>query len=364
MTKLFGSTIKSSELRKRVGDMGQIAGYKRYELREGNRKGVEAVDIWNASGLNFTVLVDRGLDIFSASHCGRSLCWHSSTGPIAPSFYEPEGLGWLRGFQGGLVTTCGLTYAGAPCEDEGEPLGLHGRASYTPATQVETGAQWVGDRYGVWVAGKIRETRVFGANLVVSRTISTVMSEPRIFLHDIVDNEGFDRTPFMLVYHINLGYPVVDSGSVLSVPVASVEPRDEEAADGFKTCRRFHKPRKGYAEKCYYYELKADPDGMVYAGVVNRKFDGGRGLGVYLKYRKDDLPHFVEWKMMGEGTYVVGLEPGNCLVSGRATERKEGRLKFLEPGQRAEIHLEIGVLTSRREIADFEKKVQSCAGKK
>ena len=55
------------------------------------------------------------------------------------------------------MTTCGLTYAGAPCEDQGEPLGLHGRASYTAATQVETGAQWVGDRYGVWVAGKIRE---------------------------------------------------------------------------------------------------------------------------------------------------------------------------------------------------------------
>ena len=363
MAKLFGVEIKPDELRKRVGDMRQIAGYKRYELREGNQKGVEAVDIWNAAGLNFTVLVDRGLDIFSASYCGRSLCWHSPTGPVAPSFYEPEGLGWLRGFYGGLLTTCGLTQVGAPSEDEGELLGLHGRASYTPGTQVETGAQWIAERYSVWVAGRMRQTRVFGENLVVSRTISTVMGEPRIFLHDAVENEGFERTPFMFLYHINLGYPVVDSGSTLICPVISVVPRDDEAADGLRTCRRFHKPRKGYAEKCYYYELGADDEGMVYAGVVNKKMDGERGFGVYIKYRKEQLPHFVEWKMMGEGTYVVGMEPGNCLVSGRAIERKERRLKFLGPGERAQFHIEIGVLSSQRDIAVFEKDVQNCTRK-
>jgi len=58
---------------------------------------------------------------------------------------------------------------------------------------------------------------------------------------------------------------------------------------------------------------------------------------------------------------VVGMEPGNCLVAGRAVEREEGRLKFLEPGQRAEFHLEIGVLASKRDITAFEKNVQGCA---
>jgi hypothetical protein len=364
MAKLFGADIRPNDLRKRVGDMGQIAGYKRYEFREGNQKGVEAVDVWNGTGLGFTVLVDRGLDIFSASYCGRSLCWHSSTGPVAPSFYEPEGLGWLRGFYGGLVTTCGLTYAGAPCTDQGEPLGLHGRVSYTPASHVETGAQWIGDRYGIWVAGKVRETRVFGENIVLSRTITTVMGEPKILIHDVAENEGFNTSPFMFLYHVNIGYPVVDSGSTLICPMIHAAPRDKEAADGFNTCRRFHSPRKGYAEKVYLYELGADADGVTYAGIVNRKFDGGRGIGVYIRYKKAQLPHFTEWKMMGEGTYVVGMEPANCLVLGRATERKEGRLKFLEPGQRAEFRLEIGVLASRRDIADFEKKVKNCAGRK
>ena len=47
---------------------------------------------------------------------------------------------------------------------------------------------------------------------------------------------------------------------------------------------------------------------------------------------------------MGEGTYVVGMEPGNALVLGRDVERESGRLQFLEPGERREYDLEIGVV--------------------
>jgi len=38
--------------------------------------------------------------------------------------------------------------------------------------------------------------------------------------------------------------------------------------------------------------------------------------------------------MMGKGMHVVGLEPGNCLVGGRAEERAAGRLSFMEPGSK------------------------------
>ena len=34
------------------------------------------------------------------------------------------------------MTTCGLTYMGAPCTDAGDTLGLHGRISNTPACDV------------------------------------------------------------------------------------------------------------------------------------------------------------------------------------------------------------------------------------
>ena len=62
--------------------------------------------------------------------------------------------------------------------------------------------------------------------------------------------------------------------------------------------------------------------------------------------------------MMGEGIYVVGMEPGNALVEGRAREREEGRLKFLKPGEEKKYWLEIGVLCGRGELKEFEEKIK------
>jgi len=53
---------------------------------------------------------------------------------------------------------------------------------------------------------------------------------------------------------------------------------------------------------------------------------------------------------MGEGTYVVGLEPANCWVQGRAHDRQQGVLQFLAPGERVSTHLQIGVLPDQAAI--------------
>ena len=59
--------------------------------------------------------------------------------------------------------------------------------------------------------------------------------------------------------------------------------------------------------------------------------------------------------MMGMGTYVMGLEPGNCLVEGRAKERAAGRLSFLEPGEEKEFVVECGILDGDEELQGFLK---------
>jgi hypothetical protein len=63
--------------------------------------------------------------------------------------------------------------------------------------------------------------------------------------------------------------------------------------------------------------------------------------------------------MMGEGAYVVGIEPSNCHVEGRDKMRREGTLKFLAPGEQREYDLEIGVLPSNQEILSLERLIQS-----
>jgi hypothetical protein len=113
------------------------------------------------------------MDIVWAEHNGRSLCWNSSTGVVHPAFYEEGNFGWLRGFGGGLLTTCGLSSFGPACEDEGEFYGIHDRASYLPASNVQTGETWHGDECEIWCSAQVRQTRVFGPNLLLTRRITT-----------------------------------------------------------------------------------------------------------------------------------------------------------------------------------------------
>ncbi len=355
MAKLFGKEYTREEITQRVGDVFQIAGIRKVRLADGNEEGVEAYEVKTGSGFYFTVLASRGLDISTAEHNGRALAWRSSTGDVAPQYFEPEGLGWLRTFYGGLVVTCGMTYAGAPCTDEGKELGLHGRFSHTPAKNVCVSCEWDGDDYVMEISGKIRETVVFGENIVMTRKILAKMGEDRFWIHDVIENQGFETQPLMLLYHINGGFPAIDNGAELVAPVVSYVPRDAEAEKEKELARNLTAPIKGFKERCYYYEMKADENGWVTTALVNRNFGEGEGFGFYAKYRKDQLPKFIEWKMTCQGTYVVGMEPANCLVEGRDKDRARGILQFIEPGEKRRFDLEIGCLTSKSQIEALDR---------
>src|SRR5260370_1256249 len=129
--KLFGHAYTRQEILRKVGSISQIGGIRTYTLNDGASSGVKAIDIHNGNGMLFTILPDRGLDISRFSYHGASLCWHSSTGEVHPSFYEADEFNWLRTFYGGFLVTCGLTHMGLPDEDGGVKLGLHGRYSNT-----------------------------------------------------------------------------------------------------------------------------------------------------------------------------------------------------------------------------------------
>ncbi|MFH1007113.1 MAG: aldose 1-epimerase family protein [Candidatus Latescibacterota bacterium] len=360
MPNLFGTYLTKGELLRRVGDISQIAGVQCAQGTEGNERGVQAVHFKTGTGFRFTVLPSRGMDLSLAEHCGRPLCWRSSTGDVGPSFFEPEHYGWLRSFSGGLVTTCGLSNVGAPCTDQGEDLGLHGRIAHTPAKHVYVDGKWVDDEYIMWAQGTMRETRVFGENLELTRKVWAKLGENRLFIEDTVENIGFDPTPLMILYHINGGYPAVDEGSRLVSPTTSVTPRDADAEVGLADYAVFQKPTPGFKEWVYSHEMKADKKGRVHAALINHGFDNGAGFGFYVAYQKEALGHFTEWKMNGEGTYVVGMEPANCEVDGRAEVREKGALEFINPGEQKRFELEIGVLDSKEQIAAFEEKVRTC----
>jgi hypothetical protein len=361
MAKLYGRSY-NKDIMRYVGKMGQIAGIRLVELSEGAERGVKCAIVSSGTGLSFLVLLDRGMSISDTHYRGAALGWKSQTGDIRPEYYEPAGKGWLGGFFGGLLTMCGLTYCGAPCVDQGEQLGLHGKIAYTPAEFVRTRSEWIGDDYLMTLQGTVREASVFGPNMVLNRRIEVKLGENKIRFADSVVNEGWRVEPFMILYHFNIGFPVVDDGSKFISTSTKYVPRDEEAWEDQENFGTFQGPTKGYLEKVYFHDTKVDNDGFSYAGIVNPNFNDGEGIGVALRYRKLELNRLTEWKMMGEGEYVVGIEPANTLVLGRDKERHWGTLQFLKPGEKRDLYLELDVLTNKAEIASFEEKVSGLTG--
>jgi hypothetical protein len=55
--------LRKRNMLKFVGDFSQVFGTKDYTLNSGIAQGTRANDIKNGSGLEFTVLPDRGMDI-------------------------------------------------------------------------------------------------------------------------------------------------------------------------------------------------------------------------------------------------------------------------------------------------------------
>lgn len=76
--------LSKREILKYIGDFSQLFGTKEYTLHGGKAEGVRAVDVKNGSGLEFTVLPDRCMDIAWLSYKGNNLSYISKTGIVSP----------------------------------------------------------------------------------------------------------------------------------------------------------------------------------------------------------------------------------------------------------------------------------------
>jgi hypothetical protein len=344
----------------RTGRLSQLGGISAFLYAEGRAKGVSTLRVRTARGLEYWIVPDRGMDIFECSWRGRSLCWHSPVGVVHPAYYSNRGLEWLRTFAGGLLSTCGLTTAGAPSVDEGEELGLHGSIANTPAESVQWLERWTDDDCEFVVSGMVREASVLGHNLLLTRRISTSLHGNRILIQDAVENQGIRDSPLMLLYHFNFGYPLLTPNSRLFAPSRKAEPATELAAQSAALWHSFEAPVLGIGERVYFHDMDAGADGTVTCVLVSDQ--EARDFGVCLRYSKATLPEFVQWKMSGVNHYVLGLEPANCRSLGRASERARGTLKSLSPGIRSEFRIELQVLEGSEEVESAIREVEAQQG--
>ena len=304
-----------------IGNRLQIRGVQKYILEGGKGDGMRLLEVRNGKGLCFTLSLDRAADISRLSVMGTNFGYFSPCGYVAPAYYDPNGAGFLKSFTAGFLTTCGLTNVGSPCEDNGEALGLHGTIGNTPADSYSV--SYEGDN--MIIKATVADTRFFGHKLVLFRTFTVSLTENKLTVKDEVKNLGNTETPFQMLYHYNLGYPLLSEDAIVKIPATKVTPRNEHAAEDIENCLRMEKPTAGYEERCYYHEMQ----GMAKVEVENPAI----GRGLTMEYDTAALPCFTEWKMMGEYEYVLGIEPGNAYPDGRDVMREKGMLKFIAPGE-------------------------------
>lgn len=322
MTEVFGRPL--AEVRRRVGSLAQVARIDSLVESEGEPRGSRRLRLVNGSGIEVELHPDRGLDIGQVSVDGIPVAWLTGAGIAAPAFYNPAGAEWLRTFGGGFLTTCGLDTFGPPSHDQGKDFGQHGRISAAPARMITTSTE----NGVVVVEGIMQQSALHGENLTLRRRVSSAIGSDTFTVDDVVTNEGPAEQPHMILYHVNLGWPLLEEGAVLSIPSQEIVPRDPVTAEGLATSSTITAPTPDAPERVFLHTF--DGSGHRDVTLENHR------LGIALEMRFDlaTLPVMYQWSLFREGSNVLGLEPANCAgVHGRAQTRADGNLPILQPGE-------------------------------
>jgi hypothetical protein len=340
-------------------------------LGDGVERGVRQLEFRTGSGLRFTVLVDRAMDIAECEHNGRAVGWHSPSGFRHPGLHDDEGeggLGWFRSMSG-LLITCGLDHVLFMHDDpaghyhygprETVSSSLHGRIGTIPARLTGYGESWNGDECVLWAEGVVQQSTVFGEDLHLIRRIEADVGGNDIRLIDRVVNHGFYRTPHMYCYHINVSHPVVAPGSRYVAPIRDVvwaahEDKYRDQNTGYRT---FPAPIVNFHEQVWQHDMAPDAQGKVNVAVVNEAL----GFGFEVETRKSQFPAMYEWQNLHAGHYAVGIEPSTNHVMGKDFARERGELIWLEHGEERRYDSVFRILPDRDAVADAVQRIEGVA---
>lgn len=314
-------------MNKYLGNNLQVFGVEEMRLSGGKADGMRLLNVRNGKGLDFYISIDRCADISRLTFKGDNMGYFAPCGYVSPQYYDNVGAGFLKSFTAGFFTTCGLTAVGSPCCDNGEELPLHGTISNTPCERISYDV----DDKEIVIKAVIRDASLFSHKLILEREYIVPLDKNEIILNDTVKNIGSSESPLEILYHCNMGYPLLSEDSEVDIPSTEVFPRNDHAKEGIENCLKMESPQAGYEEKCYYHKL----NGKAFASIYNKNIN----KGVKIHFDTDELKYFTQWKMMGEVEYVLGLEPGNCLPDGRDVMRQKGMLDIIKPSETREFHI-------------------------
>lgn len=340
MAKIFGREYTKQELLDLMGNISTVAGIRRIEYKEGFARGLMAYEVVNGP-IRFTAHIDKCLDIGELYYNGIPVHFLSRPGIMNNNWWynEPNS---SRSIMCGMMFTCGLSNVGpSQTLPNGQILPQHGFIRSTPAETHGARTYWDGDDYYMELTAVMRESSLFGTNLVLRRTITTKLGETKIDIRDEIENESStDKVPLMLMYHCNFGFPFLNESTKLVIDSVSTEGRDEVAETGMKeeSPLVFGKPVAGYKEQVFYHKLKS-VNNMCSASLI----DPEMRLGVTLEFDNRELPNLIHWKCRDAGNYVTGVEPSNCHPEGVLKEAENGTLRYLDAHESIQTGITISI---------------------
>ena len=227
---------------------------------------------------------DNALDIVWAKYKGVNL-----------SFLSKNGLNdgqrdFVGNFEGGFLYTCGMDNVSGCVE--GKPI--HGSLHYKKCDLA-----YAYEKDGVlYVYGEVRECALFGKNLLMKRLFT--VTDTSLQIEDTLENLDFRDTEYVLLYHINYGYPFLDECLKLNIPAINSDPLTEIAEKRKGEMFRITSPVDGGDEDVYYHTLSK--------GKV-RLENPNKNVTVEMVYDVKDFPVTLQWKSMISGDYALGIEP-------------------------------------------------------
>ena len=327
-----------SKLLKKLGNIDQAAGIRNAEIIGGRGEHIRIAEFYNAAGLRFTVVPDLGMDLFELSYKGVNFSFQSKNGMTSPQAFNAMNGEFAEQWSGGMMVTCGLDNVGGHTS-EGGVFPTHGRIHYVSAKHFGTEAFWEGDRYVLRAHGQIDQTKMYSRHLEIRRTITTEMNSRKIVIHDRITNYEAEDEPYMLLYHVNFGFPLLDADTTVHVPdgVTTV-PMNDISTDSV----HMMDPVDGRGEELYLHtDFGKTGEGRIW----NERL----GLGAYVRFGTDNLPNLIEWKNMKSHDYVLALEPCNTFGIDRTEARKQGKIAVIPAYSSIENELEIGILEAGAE---------------
>lgn len=365
MPTLHGVAMSRREFERRVGHARQLFGVELMQFDDGTQRGVRVLEFRTGDGLSFSVLVDRSMDIGRFDYRGTPMAWQSATGFRQPQLLDPmgdQGAGFMRGFSG-LLCTCGFDHIRQPDRGSADHFDLplrreiqypmHGRGAFQPSTLDGHGVRWEGDECHLWCEGTVVQAQVLGEHLTLTRRIEARVGSASLEITDTVTNGGFTATPHMLLYHINLGWPLLDEGARLVAPVTGIRSANMPVSVQQSGYRVQPAPMPGHVQQVFDLDHMAEPDGSVPVALVNDRL----GLGFALEFDSRAFRCFQQWQAFGEGVYGFGMEPATSHWGARADAERAGEVIWLKHRESRTYRSRLSVLAGEVALQQHERRV-------